>query len=330
MSGLRLGRQRTDTGHRGTGGHFGTCALVRTQATAALRSSRSRQLSQVASHTPAARGFAPRPRPRAIFLLPLGLLPVAFAAGYLLGHETSTTSRPEKPRTPPVSAATGRPTDPGNGQDRALAEKSLREYFATDSIEQRLRFVRKPADVRSAMERYYKTLTASTAEEVEIRHVYDIPTHEGVPLPYSVFGVRFKDDKSEEGYFMVKTPDGYKVDWEASVPAGMGLMQFIVDMPPGPVKFRVSCEISNSYNYEFRNAKPTHYSFSLLGTDGKRIQGYLPRDHADARRLFELASEPPHCVILELKHEGPDGRATRSSGEDVLITRMVSPSWIEW
>jgi hypothetical protein len=213
------------------------------------------------------------------------------------------------------------------------AEGVLRHYLLTDSVEKRLAYVRNPEKVAPLMTRFYESVggVQPTPDPVFGTH-YDVPASWAAPLPYSVMAVKFPGDAPEGWYFLAKTAQGYKVDWEALRNTEPTLKRYAVEAPPGPVKVRVNCEIDNYYNYSFADSKPTHYSLRLIDREGYRIHGFLAKASPGAVELADaLLKVKQMSVLLELQLVGPGGQPLPPrESEHVSVNRIVSFSWIEW
>jgi hypothetical protein len=129
-----------------------------------------------------------------------------------------------------------------------------------------------------------------------------------------------------------RTRGGYKLDWEASLGYNpTRLPVFVANLGDEPTSFRVSCELDNYHNFEYKDTQSTHYS-TKAEADGKRIFGYVARDSAIGKRIYALLQDGrAHRLVLEFRHVGPLGESmkdSRSQGEVVAITQLVSESWV--
>jgi hypothetical protein len=114
--------------------------------------------------------------------------------------------------------------------------------------------------------------------------------------------------------------------WACALPKNeMPLATFIATSEETPMKYVLVLELSSYFNYEFRNAKKTHYAITLTepGNARAKATGYIKRDGAGAAELFELVKDgDPHIGTVVIAHP-----KNGQSNEIVEIQRFVMPAW---
>lgn len=103
----------------------------------------------------------------------------------------------------------------------------------------------------------------------------------------------------------------------------MPLKTYQVSRPEGTTRFRVRASLDTYFNYQYGGCERTHYSVRL-GEVGKvdSLSGYVPRDSALGKRLFEaLEDGKPHVLVLDLEPRGPKGEKTQ--GDVVAIVGIA-------
>jgi hypothetical protein len=86
----------------------------------------------------------------------------------------------------------------------------------------------------------------------------------------------------------------------------MALKTFLATAPRDPKTFRLICQLSDYYNYDFANARQSHYSIRMLepGTSDS-ITGYVARTSALGQRILEdLKDGKMHWHTVEVQHIG--------------------------
>ncbi len=85
-------------------------------------------------------------------------------------------------------------------------------------------------------------------------------------------------------------------------------------------------KLSDYYNYEFSEARQTHYSLSLEDMEGARLEAaYVPRKSADGQKLFDaLKDGKEHGVLIELVYL-PNSQDSAVA----TVTRLLGMGWME-
>lgn len=198
----------------------------------------------------------------------------------------------------------------------------VKKYWHVKRWEDRLQYVKYPDRVEPLMAEYYKNTTFPLTEYV----TFEVSNSDD---ELTLILVK-KSGSSAFPYFVVKTPEGYKIDWEASLPYNpMSWAEFKATKPTSPIRCRVAATLGDYYNYEFRGMEDLFWSVTLMGinydnSDGLEwisLTGFIKKDSADGEALFELLKDgEQHGVILDLMYpENAD-----SSSDCVLIDSFVN------
>ncbi len=119
----------------------------------------------------------------------------------------------------------------------------------------------------------------------------------------------------------------WKVDWKCSKGySAMSLAEYKATQPTKPLTFRILGMLDDYYNYDFANAKKTHYSVRLnKPDDANSIHGYMLKTAKGAEQLFNVLKDGKgHYIIVEFRY--PNGSRDSSVTE---ITRFVGNGWVE-
>ncbi|HYV35126.1 MAG TPA: hypothetical protein VE988_05445 [Gemmataceae bacterium] len=214
----------------------------------------------------------------------------------------------------------------GKDADKKLAGAIVMSYLSADGWEKRLPFVLNPEKVEPLMRVHYKggntasrdTNILTVDRDIQNENIYLVTAEDKTGKPYgSAFVVR-------------KTTDGFKVDWPASVGYNeTPLAGLRANFPDKPVKIRVLAKIGDYYNFEYQNAKNTHFNVSLRDPKQGNLPGYVAKTAEEGKRLYELLKDgKDHELIVEITALGPGGGSI-DAGHGVAITRVVSESWYD-
>jgi hypothetical protein len=128
-------------------------------------------------------------------------------------------------------------------------------------------------------------------------------------------------------YYLKKTPNGYKIDWESS--GGYNKIkpaEFKVSRPTHPVRVRVLAQLSDYYNFEFSNAQNLAYSVSMVDHDQQNYgHGYVEKNSHTGKKIFNaLKNGGWHYMVFDIK--SLDGGR---DGSHFLIHDVVSiDAWL--
>lgn len=127
-------------------------------------------------------------------------------------------------------------------------------------------------------------------------------------------------------YYVKRTPDGYRIDWEASLQDNpMSWQAYMAQRPLNPIIFRVAARLGTYYNYEFRNAQPDYFSINLNSKDLlPMLHGYVERGSKSGKRMYEILKDGEiHHLTVKIRFLTPYGK-----GNLVLIDALISESWV--
>ena len=126
----------------------------------------------------------------------------------------------------------------------------VKRYLAANKWEDRLSYVLNPENVQEQMESRYSNFRGPR-KFMEIRELSGNPlSTNGWMLVYVLFdrrpGVLGTEDVDDALFFVLKTDEGYKIDWEASTIANpMTLSEFKARRPRTPVRLRIAASLNS-------------------------------------------------------------------------------------
>lgn len=199
------------------------------------------------------------------------------------------------------------------------AIKTLTQYLGAAKWEDRLPLVRNPERVKDWMRDYYRDYKGPYPfKSIAACAESDLPDG------FTAYEVTFPDGEPQR-YFIEKSSQGYKIDWEASVGNSRSIKSFQVERSYIPESFRAIVELDTYYDYDFRNTEQTHYSVRIYSSHGPTLHGYVPRSSKDGQALYNIVKDGrTHRVILLLRYP------PRSQHSDIVeIFRFAQPGWIQ-
>jgi hypothetical protein len=265
-------------------------------------------------------------------------LRAAWRREYRAGPAATAKSRTEQP-TPsgpaeqPSRDNTPRPNSNEEHADPSPAELEnlVKNYILTKGLDNKLAYVMEPDKIRPLMEAFIRNNKGSTVVAVSTRFLGKRKE------PVEWFLVRAKGETAlsilgSADFPIRRTPQGYKIDWEAFVGYNSTpLKTFMIQRPKEPATFRVIGELADYYNYDFGDSKGTHYSIRLSQNNpSQSVHGYITKSSPGGKQLAQLLQDGrPHNLTVELQHTGPFGEPIeQASTRTVTITRLVGGSWV--
>jgi len=192
------------------------------------------------------------------------------------------------------------------------------------TVEEALKWVYRAEELRPKIEAWYAA------------HPYEAPGFEGIADTdgatilasgkSTVMGLNVRTHDFETRQIaMVKTPAGYRVDWESWVAwSEMSWKDFKKEKPSEAKLFRVVSNPAIYYNFEFKD-ESKWISFNLQSVNGDdSLYGYAPVGSDLTARLRALDGVVRRKVMLKLRFpENP------SSDNQVLIEEIVGEGWFD-
>lgn len=208
----------------------------------------------------------------------------------------------------------------------AAAERVLRSYL-TATCDARLQYILSPEKNRATITAFYGKGDRACSATVD--RVVDTSA-----APCARVGVgstclmnAFIDGNPKRYEFELQrvSADDFKVDWRSSMPYNpMTFAAYRAKAPKEPLVFRVSARLSDYYNYQWSNAKATHYAIDLEGPYHEgNLHGYIAKA-ADGEKLFSVLEDgKDHGIMVTLKQrEG-------APSDHVDIVKFVRADWRE-
>lgn len=208
-----------------------------------------------------------------------------------------------------------------DSENESLATKALQRYLTPTRCTDRLETISNPQGDRAALTEFYASNKCSGEYESLDAKSCRYPLDDG----YCDIDLVFKS-KERVTYCLVKTGSEFKVDWRCSAaynPVSIPAFRAQHALRK-PSLFRVIAKLDDYYNYEFSDARETHYSISLKDDYSESISGYIPRSSPDGQKLFDtLKDGKSRAVIVELAY------LSNSSPKVATITRLIGFTWRE-
>lgn len=115
------------------------------------------------------------------------------------------------------------------------------------------------------------------------------------PQPDDKGWVKIEADVADlpTAYYLKKTKDGYRIDWETSVGYNpVSPEEFRATLSTSPVRFRVFATLSDFYFGEFNNSQNDVWSIDLRDPVGKDIgNGYVRKSTPIGQKLFQILKD---------------------------------------
>lgn len=201
---------------------------------------------------------------------------------------------------------------------REIETLTVSYYLAP--IQDRRRFIAPTVNLEDHWSQYYNDRTPlARATSVTVDDVRTLTN--GVRRVYASV-VRDSKKRSQECY--VKNVRGkWLVDWEATVGFNpISLRTFKANVSQSEPTVRVWIQISDYYNFEYRNKEKSHFSFELTDVNGETLNGFILKDSTAGKRLLEITKDgEAHEVAVTIKRTGRDGSVAE-------ITSLASLSWV--
>ena len=191
--------------------------------------------------------------------------------------------------------ASGSTTAPGNATASAI--ETVRAYLMASYVNQRIPFVLNQDKVKPLMESRYGKGKFNVSKFEILTDTEPTPTKTG----FVKIDAELVDEVVE--YYLKKTKDGYRIDWEASVGYNpISVEEFRVLKPTKPVRLRVSAKLDDYYNYGFEHSEHINYSI-LIRSNGKEWgYGYVEKNTETGQKLFKILKDCKyHSMVVDVR-----------------------------
>lgn len=176
----------------------------------------------------------------------------------------------------------------------AAAAEVVKAFLATDTVEEKLPFVRFPEKVKSLMELWYKgrpdrSIIAERDELAQSPTLTKFLHIDGTK--FIVVTMHVMPDDEYKLYAVESSPsEGLKVDWETAVGwQAMTVEEFIKGKPTAPQPFRVQAAPGDYYNGQYADeSKWFVVNLTYPGNDDFNLYGYAERNTPTGERLMRL------------------------------------------
>ena len=207
----------------------------------------------------------------------------------------------------------------------------LAGYVSVPACLDRLPFILNPVANREALVDHYRSVAkcggkwdsidTTSCKTLDNGYCYPVVGYRGGK---NAFGVDVTDSDS---FCVVQTPQGPKIDWRCSVgynPVTVPAFK-AQHTTKQPSIFRFEAKLDDYYNYEFADAKDTHYSIGLQDGANNQIYAYVPKKSPDGQKLFDgLKDGKEHPVLIEIAYPANSG-----SSSVAAVTRLLGFGWRE-
>ena len=203
-------------------------------------------------------------------------------------------------------------------------EDVIEDYFAAENWQERYAVVLQRATTRSQMESHYRSIPLNDNKVWDIVRIDgEKEVDVGKYIRLVAWYGSTQDRQTPHLYYVKRTPDGYRIDWEASLQDNpMTWKAYMAQRPLSPMIFRVAASLATYYNYEFRNAQPGYFSIKL--DPSVFLYGYVKRGSKSGKRMYEILKDGEmHHLIVKIRY-----LSDRSDNGTVLIDTLISESWI--
>jgi len=212
---------------------------------------------------------------------------------------------------------------PPAATDAVQMEAAAKGFLDAPTVEQALKWIYRADELRPKVEAWYAAQPYKAPGFKGM--IEDMDTVVLASGEVTVMGMAIRTGDFEMRQLpVVKTSEGYRVDWESWVAwSEMSWEDFKKQRPTEPKLFRVISSPAIYYNFEFRD-ESKWVSFSLGSLDGEdTLYGYTPVGSDLAARLRPLDGVGHRKVTLKLRF--PENSPTDNQ---VLIEEIVGEDWL--
>jgi hypothetical protein len=172
--------------------------------------------------------------------------------------------------------------------------------------------------LRERIARHYTGQVQRIIENVSVLRWRPFPTHLAVAALVSSGG-----QQASVVYYLVKTPDGFKMAWEATAGYNeVSLTAFRALGPAGWQQFRVLAKLGHDFFYDMADMRDYFYHVRLYDpANAESLDGYIRKDDPTAVPLIRLLADgQEHRITVRVCHFG--------SHDSQVLMAPVSLSWV--
>lgn len=207
-------------------------------------------------------------------------------------------------------------------------EKTIRQYFKANTIEERLEFVRHPERVKALMETYYGEQKFPLVSEPVVEIISLQPITLEKLASFWMANVTLQRSKGHDLIFEVLKTGEVKIDWETLVCyQPVKWEDFVMQRPSGQsLDFRIYIEQNDLFSHEFADSSRWNcFRISTLNSD-EIVYGYSEVGSQVSKDILaQIAENSGQRVALILRLEIPDGLQSR---QGTIIEKVISNNWI--
>jgi len=206
--------------------------------------------------------------------------------------------------------------------DLSTAIGVVSAYLSASNWHDRIQYVLSESNVEEKMEKTYSSpfWKAPSFEIQASAESKDIAIGDCVIIKALI------ENQSQSDFYVVKTENGYKIDWYASKGVNnITAVAFEASKPTARVKLRAYAQLTDYYNFEFSDSGNEFWSIELEENDTRKTfgHGYINKNSIMGKQLYELLKDGnKHKVFVEVQFPN------NASGDCFYITRLIkSDSW---
>ena len=208
-------------------------------------------------------------------------------------------------------------------------QKIVAAYLNCAHWEDRLALVVPASGVRDSMAAYYVGSQGKNYSPIEPKIRPSEIVVKTVPCTEYTKAFSAEVKRIDKSYLVVKVGGNYKIDWRGS--GGINdtkLSVYKATYPEKDITFRLIAKLSDYYNYDFSDARSTHFSIELneyYAPSADAVFGYVEKDAPQVGDLLSLLSDGnQHKITLKLKYPRK-GRNSQVTG----ISKIVALNWFD-
>jgi len=212
--------------------------------------------------------------------------------------------------------------------------KVTERYLNSKSWNERLLYVLDSSTVKPLIAKHYKNtdfsvpMKYSNIRKLIPDNLNSVVSDSIITIGVTILGTNaFGVEVSKEFvYYLVKTDEGFKIDWPGSI--GYNPMPLNVYMSTRPMDvqiFRLYCSLSDYYNRGYYRSQDQYYSIECTNEDGyPRIYSYILKNSIDGQKLLEILKDGDyHRITLAIRYD----KKSEGSSDVTTLYNLRSDSW---